>query len=110
MLENICLVKCIVRLSYLKKLHNQDGFASAGGSARAVIENFQNVTVNDGSLTITLTFVVEFPKISGIEVLLPGNTSGPIVFAGDDRTITVPNSSLTLDGSATDPDGGSIVA
>lgn len=87
---------------------NYDIVVAAGGSATAVIENFENITVNDGSLTITLTSVVEFPKISGIEVLVPGNSTAPDVFAGDDRTITVPNSTLTLDGSATDPDGGLI--
>lgn len=91
-------------------INNYDIVVAAGGSATAVIENFQNVTVNDGSLTITLTSVVEFPKISGIEVLAPGNSTAPNVFAGDDRTITLPNNSLTLDGSATDPDGGSITA
>lgn len=91
-------------------INNYDIITAAGGSATAVIENFENVTVNDGSLTITLTSVVEFPKISGIEVLPPGSSSAPSVFAGDDRTITLPNDSLTLDGSATDPDGGMITA
>ncbi len=89
---------------------NYDIVLEAGGSATAVIENFENITVTDGNLTITLTSVVEFPKISGIEVLLPGNSTEPDVFAGDDRTITFPNTSLTLDGSATDPDGGAIVS
>ncbi len=91
-------------------INNYDIVASAGGSAIAVIENFQNVTVNDGSLTITLTSVVEFPKISGIEVIIPGNSNAPVVFAGDDRTITLPTSTLTLDGSATDSDGGAITS
>ncbi|MEP3209519.1 MAG: malectin domain-containing carbohydrate-binding protein [Maribacter sp.] len=91
-------------------LNNYDIIAAAGGSATAIVENFTNITVNDGSLTITLTGVTEFPKISGIEVVVPGSSNAPVVFAGDDRTITLPNNSLTLDGSATDPDGGAIVS
>ncbi|MFS4492241.1 malectin domain-containing carbohydrate-binding protein [Maribacter sp. 2308TA10-17] len=91
-------------------LTNYDIIAEAGASATAIIENFTNITVTDGSLTITLTSVVEFPKISGIEVIVPGSSNPPIVFAGDDRTITLPNNTLTLDGSATDPDGGVIAS
>ncbi|TMM53774.1 PKD domain-containing protein [Maribacter algarum] len=91
-------------------LTNYDIIAEAGGSATAIIENFTDITVNDGSLTITLTGVTEFPKISGIEVVVPGLSNAPMVFAGDDRTITLPNNSLTLDGSATDPDGGAIAS
>lgn len=91
-------------------LANYDIFVEAGGSATAIIENFTNITVGDGSLTITLTGVTEFPKISGIEVVVPGLSDAPTVFAGDDRTITLPNNSLTLDGSATDPDGGLIAS
>lgn len=92
-------------------LTNYDIIAESGGPATAIVENFTGVTVNDGSLTITLTGVVEFPKISGIEVVVPdANNNAPIVSAGDDRTITLPNNSLTLDGSATDPDGGEIAS
>ncbi|MGI9551831.1 MAG: malectin domain-containing carbohydrate-binding protein [Aurantibacter sp.] len=94
-----------------EQLDNYDIVVAAGGSATAVIENFTGVTVNDGNLTITLTGVVEFPKISGIEVLVTGGNSNlPIADAGEDRTITLPNNSLTLDGSGTDPDGGTITA
>lgn len=91
-------------------LTNYDIIVEAGGSATAIIENFNNITVTDGSLTITLTGVAEFPKISGIEVIVPGSSNAPIAFAGDDRTITLPNNFLTLDGSATDPDGGLIAS
>ncbi len=92
-------------------LTNYDIIAEAGGPATAIIENFTNITVNDGSLTITLTGVVEFPKISGIEVIDPNaSSSDPIVFAGEDAALTLPNNSLVLDGSAQDPDGGAIVS
>ena len=91
-------------------LTNYDIIVAAGGSATAIIENFTNITVTDGSLTITLTGVTEFPKISGIEVIVPGSDNVPIAFAGDDQTITLPNNSLILDGSASDPDGGGIVS
>lgn len=91
-------------------LTNYDIFVAAGGGATAIVENFTNITVTDGSLTITLSGVTEFPKISGIEVVVPGSSNAPDVFAGDDRTITLPNNSITLDGSATDPDGGVIAS
>lgn len=91
-------------------LTNYDIVVAAGGSATAIVENFTDVTVADGSLTITLTAVTDFPKISGIEVIVPGSATAPDVFAGDDRTVTLPTNSLTLDGSATDPDGGAIAS
>ncbi len=92
-------------------LTNYDIIAESGAPATAIVENFTQVTVTDGLLTITLTGVVEFPKISGIEVVeFSENNNAPIVSAGDDRSITFPNNSLTLDGSATDPDGGAIVS
>ncbi|MEB8330272.1 PKD domain-containing protein [Flavobacteriaceae bacterium KMM 6897] len=90
-------------------LTNYDIVVRAGGSATAVIENFTGITVDDGNLTITLTSVVDFPKISGMEVFVSGGGSlQPIVDAGGDRTITLPNNNLVLDGSAFDPDGGVI--
>lgn len=91
-----------------EQLNNYDIILEAGASATAVIESFENIAVNDGTLTITLTSVTEQPKISAIEVIVPGNSTAPNVFAGDDRTSTIPNTSLTLDGSAVDPDGGII--
>ncbi len=93
------------------QIDNYDIVAAAGGSATAVIEHYENITVNDGSLTITLTSVVDFPKISGIEVLKSGGTSElPIVSAGKDKSLTLPTNSIVLDGSAYDPDGGAIVS
>ncbi|MFS4448772.1 PKD domain-containing protein [Maribacter sp. 2307UL18-2] len=89
-------------------VNNYDIVAAAGGSGKAVVENFQDITVNDGNLTIVLTGVLENPKISGIEVLLPTNLSDPTVYAGDDIALSIDNTPLTLDGSAYDPDGGAI--
>ena len=82
-----------------EQLNNYDIIVAAGGSATAIIESFTGLSVNDGNLTITLTSVVEFPKISGIEVFVEGGSSSPpIADAGEDRTITLPNNSMTLDG------------
>ena len=93
------------------QLSNYDIIVEAGASATAIIEAFTGINVVDGNLTIALTSVVEFPKVSGIEIISSGSSSNlPIADAGDDRTITVPNNSLTLDGSGTDPDGGTITA
>ncbi|WP_150452599.1 PKD domain-containing protein, partial [Arenibacter lacus] len=90
-------------------INDYDIVVAAGGSATAVIEHFKDIAVNDGNLTITLTSTVNFPKISGIEVLLSGGTSlPPIVSAGGDQTISLPTNSIVLDGSAHDPDGGAI--
>ncbi|MEG3660183.1 malectin domain-containing carbohydrate-binding protein, partial [Arenibacter palladensis] len=92
-----------------KQLSNYDIVVAAGGSATAVVEEFTGIVVDDGNLSITLTSVVEFPKVSGIEVLVSGASSlQPLVDAGGDRTITLPNNNMILDGSAVDPDGGVI--
>gem|GEM_PF-337924 len=92
-----------------KQLSNYDIIVAAGGSATAVVEHFSDITVDDGNLTITLTSIVDFPKVSGIEVLVSGGSSlQPIVDAGGDRTLTLPNNTAVLDGSAVDPDGGII--
>lgn len=89
-------------------INNYDIIAAAGGSGKAVVENFQNVTVNDGNLTIVLTGIIQNPKINGIEVLLPANLTAPTVYAGDDVALSIDNTPLSLDGSAYDPDGGAI--
>ncbi|MEO9891022.1 malectin domain-containing carbohydrate-binding protein [Aurantibacter sp.] len=92
-----------------EQIANYDIIEQAGGSATAVIESLSGIVVNDGSLTITLTSVVENPKISGIEVLIEGaNSDLPVADAGEDKTITIPSDSVELDGSGTDPDGGTI--
>lgn len=50
---------------------NYDIFDAAGGTAIAIVETFSGIMVEDESLTITLAPVTEFPKISGIEVVVP---------------------------------------
>ncbi|MRH99182.1 carbohydrate-binding protein [Kriegella sp. EG-1] len=89
---------------------NYDIIKESGGPATAIIENFTGINVTDGELTITLTSVVENPKISGIEIVSGGTSSVPIADAGEDRTITIPVDTITLDGSASDPDGGLITS
>jgi len=44
-----------------------------------------------------------------VSVLPEGTTEAPIAAAGEDQTIVLPVNSILLDGSGTDPDGGSIV-
>ncbi|NAS12381.1 PKD domain-containing protein [Poritiphilus flavus] len=92
------------------QLMNYDIFVAAGGPSTAVVENFTGINVNDGALTITLSAIVEFPKITGIEVLGESGTQPPVADAGEDQTVNLPNSSIVLDGSGYDPDGGSITA
>lgn len=90
-----------------EQLTNYDIFEVAGQGAYAIVESFKTVTVNDGNLTITLTAVVENPKISGIGVF---KTTAPEVNAGIDQTITLPTNNVVLNGTATDADGGAIGA
>ena len=93
-----------------EQLENYDIFVAAGNKgATAVVESFTDINVTDGFLTVTLSKVIEFPKISGIEVLASMVTVGaPIVDAGPDQIITLPNNSAVLPGSGTDPDGGQV--
>lgn len=94
-----------------QQISNYDIVVAAGGSVTAVVENFTGIAVNDGSLTITLSPVTEFPKISGIEIIgAGGNAQLPIADAGPDQTIFLPADNLIIDGSGSDPDGGSITA
>jgi len=86
-------------------ISNYDIVLAAGGSATAVIENFNNINVTDGFLTITLTGVVNNPKISGIEII---SSLPPIVDAGEDLTLTLPTNSTVINGTASDPDGGNV--
>ncbi|MET1260972.1 PKD domain-containing protein [Flagellimonas sp. DF-77] len=89
------------------QLEDYDIFATAGGPAIAVVESFNGIVVNDGFLTVTLTSVIDNAKISGIEIL---GTGIPVANAGPDIALTLPASSTLIDGSANDPDGGSIVS
>lgn len=89
-----------------EQINNYDIVVAAGGSATAVVENFTNVMVSDGFITITLTSVIQNPKISGIEFI---QSIPPIVDAGEDQTLTLPTNSTTVTGTANDPDGGEII-
>lgn len=89
-------------------IENYDIFLAAGGAATAVIENFTGINVTDESLTITLTQVTEFPKISGIEIIEPSTTGAPVADAGADQEIILPVNSVVLTGSGTDADGGEV--
>ncbi|WP_276166298.1 malectin domain-containing carbohydrate-binding protein [Zobellia alginiliquefaciens] len=91
-----------------KQIENYDIVVAAGGSATAVIEAFNGINVLDGSLTITLTPVTEFPKISGIEIIEPVVEGAPTVDAGEDQMITFPNNSTVISGSGSDSDGGTV--
>ncbi|MDO6807541.1 malectin domain-containing carbohydrate-binding protein [Zobellia galactanivorans] len=87
---------------------NYDIFVAAGGAATAVIETFSGINVTDGSLTITLTPVTEYPKISGIEIIEPVVEGAPTADAGDDQVLTLPISNVVLTGFGSDPDGGEV--
>jgi hypothetical protein len=50
-------------------LDNYDIFERAGGANQAIVETILNINVNDGTLDVTLTAVVERAKINAIEVL-----------------------------------------
>lgn len=91
-----------------QQIEGYDIVKAAGGSATAVIESFTDVAVSDGSLTITLIPVTENPKISGIEIVQPTSDSTPMVEAGEDVQITLPNNSVVLTGTGSDPDGGEV--
>ena len=87
---------------------NYDIFVAAGGAAMAVVETFTGINVTDQSLTITMTPISEFPKISGIEVIPPITFTDPTADAGPDQTITLPENSVVLPGSGADADGGAV--
>jgi PKD repeat protein len=89
------------------QINNYDIFVEAGDAATAIVESYKAINVTDGSLTITLTGVVENPKISGIGVF---DTALPIADAGSDQTINLPTNTVTINGSGVDPDGGAIVS
>lgn len=49
-------------------IDNYDIIAEAGATATAVIETIPDISVTDGSLTITFTAVIDAAKVSAIEV------------------------------------------
>ena len=63
---------------------------------------------NDGDLDIISNgWVNNFPRIYENTSVTTG-TQIPVANAGSDESITLPTNSITLEGSGTDPDGGSI--
>lgn len=54
-------------------LSNFDIVSQAGSSFRAIAEDFSAAANSSGVITIAFTNVVDNPKISGIEVIPPGN-------------------------------------
>ncbi|MBC6607573.1 PQQ-dependent sugar dehydrogenase [Hymenobacter sp. BT188] len=79
------------------------------GSFTATTETFP-VSVTDGVLNVNLSSLnpgnIENPKISAIEVLSASSTNQPpTANAGDDKTITLPTNSVTLNGQGSDTDG-----
>src|SRR5205823_737945 len=63
------------------------------------------VTVNDGQLDLVFTGVVDNAKISAIYIQPAGGppvNTAPVIFAGPDQTIALPQSSVNLSGSASD--------
>jgi hypothetical protein len=92
-----------------KVLDNYDIFAKVGAFT-ATTETF-NVTVTDDTLNINFSAAVsdggkDRPKISAIEVINTSVTNQPpVANAGNDITITLPTSTVTLNGSGTDANG-----
>lgn len=81
------------------------------GPQTVTVKRF-NATVTDGVLNLVFDAAgsdgVDQPKISAIEILGVGtSTLDPVVEAGADIEVTLPNS-FTLNGSGSDPDGGSV--
>ncbi|WP_289062482.1 malectin domain-containing carbohydrate-binding protein [uncultured Zobellia sp.] len=91
-----------------EQIENYDIFVEAGGAATAIVETFNGINVTDGSLTITLSPVTEFPKISGIEIIEPVVEGAPTADAGEDQMLTLPDNSTVISGSGSDPDGGTV--
>ncbi|CAM4230433.1 malectin domain-containing carbohydrate-binding protein [Zobellia roscoffensis] len=87
---------------------NYDIFVEAGGAATAIVETFNGINVTDGSLTITLSPVTEFPKISGIEIIEPVVEGAPTADAGEDQMLTLPDNDTVISGSGSDSDGGTV--
>jgi len=93
--------------------NNLDVFAEAG--ADAMLMKSYTVTVTGGVLDIDFDSRdavggKRHPIINAIEILGNGttNTQPPLVSAGADQSITLPTSSLLLNGSGSDPDGGTV--
>ena len=98
-----------VSIEGVKVLDNYD-IVQKAGAFTADIENF-TTTVTDGTLNINFTAAlveggVDQPKVSAIEILTTTTTNQPpVANAGPDLAITLPTSTVTLNGSGTDANG-----
>lgn len=86
------------------QLVNYDIFAKAGANT-ATSESFV-VDVQDELLTLVFSNIIDRAKITAIELLGDSSNSEPVVDAGDDQQLLLPNTSTTITGVAYDPDGG----
>ena len=63
-------------------LTNYDIVAKAGAGKTAVVEQFANINVTDGNMTITLAGVTDNAKISGIEIIsVAASNAAPAIIA-----------------------------
>ncbi|GAA4341535.1 malectin domain-containing carbohydrate-binding protein [Flaviaesturariibacter amylovorans] len=98
-----------VTMEGVKRLDNYDIFAKAGAFT-AITESF-TVNVTDGVLNINFSSLAAdggktYAKVSAIEVLRAGApNAAPVANAGPDHSLTLPTSSVVLNGSGTDNDG-----
>ena len=105
-----------VDLQGARVLTNLDILAEAGGKAALV--KSADITVEDNAVSLTLTNHTFYAEIAAIEILPQGEphlpTTGPAanreptVDAGADQTIQLPTTSVTLTGTASDPDGDAL--
>ncbi len=89
-------------------LNNYDIYVEAGQNTMTV-KQFPGISVTDGTLNIQFTSVKDNAKISGIEIIGGGGSTpanaAPVASAGTDKTLTLPASTTSLNGSGTDADG-----
>ncbi|MBM1105637.1 DUF4038 domain-containing protein [Aurantibacter crassamenti] len=90
---------------------NLDVFAEVG--AETLLTRTHTVSITDGVLNIDFDSRnavggERHPIINAIEILEIEAGDPPIANAGSDQTTTLPNNSLQLTGSGSDPDGGNI--
>jgi hypothetical protein len=81
---------------------NLDIFAQVG--ANTALDRVVTATVTDGTLNIAFITVADNAKVSAIEVAAVGAAvnQAPVVNAGPDQTITLPVTSVSLTGTASD--------
>ncbi|WP_277484434.1 PKD domain-containing protein [Catalinimonas alkaloidigena] len=74
-------------------LNDYDIIENAGATATAIIEEFKGIEVNDGTLTLNFTSVVDQAKVSAIEVSYGVEQTDPsitILSPNDGATVTQP--------------------